>query len=72
VDGKLTTVRVEEIVNWEETDKQNASGRPRKAANRYEVTELATGRKLTFRSAVKFLGEVKPIWSAYIFPRLFK
>ena len=55
VSGKLTTVRVDEI---REVDRQCMSGGLRslagKTEGRYDVTNLTTGRKTTFRSAAKF------------------
>lgn len=58
VNGKLTTVRVDDI---NESDGRPSSGIGRKAtpkATRYQVTNLTTGRPTTFRSAQKFLSEV--------------
>lgn len=50
VSGKLTTVRV---------DKIDAT-----AMDPYRVTNLATGRKVAFRSAMKFRSEAKPPFTA--------
>ena len=60
VSGKLVTVQVDAIHDVKDTSRYNVSGRPRKASNRYDVTNLSTGRKTTFRSAAKFRGEAKP------------
>lgn len=53
VSGKLTTVRVDAIQDRNGID----GGRYVKAHTDYDVTNLATGRKLTFRSAAKFRFE---------------
>ncbi len=61
VSGNLTTVRVDAICDVEEVRGwRNSTGRLRKAVNRYDVTNLKTGRKTTFRSAAKFRSEVNP------------
>lgn len=52
VSGKLVTVRVDEI--------RVRSGF-KKDTTVYDVTNLSTGRKTTFRSAMKFRSEVKPV-----------
>ena len=51
VAGKLTTVRVDRIID------QTAFG---KACTTYAVTNLTTRRDTTFRSAAKFRNEVRP------------
>lgn len=51
VSGKLTIVKVDEIGKREST-------LYRQAATLYHVTNLTTGRKLTFHSAQKFRQEV--------------
>lgn len=52
VSNRLTTVRVDAIREW---------GAPSVGTGtRYDVTNLTTGRKTTFRSAAKFREEVKP------------
>jgi hypothetical protein len=48
VNGQLRKVRVDRIGFSSTTDRKT-----------YDVTNLATGRKVTFRSAAKFRGEVK-------------
>lgn len=50
VSGILVTVRVDEISTFN-------SNKYRKGGTRYEVTNLRTGRMLTFRSARKFRRE---------------
>ncbi len=51
VSGKLTSVRVDMI----RQNKGYGGGRyPNKGSVHYDVTNLATGRKTTFRSAAKF------------------
>ena len=52
VSGKLTRVRVDRIME--------VFDYKRRPAIRYRVTNLRTGRKTTFRSAVKFRREVQP------------
>mgnify|MGYP001618153215 CR=1 FL=1 len=47
VSGKLTTVRVDDI-------REDEGFGTRKASTRYDLTNLVTGRKTTFRSAAKF------------------
>lgn len=54
VSNKLTTVRVDAI-------RETRTGVTRRDVFHYDVTNLATGRKTTFRSAAKFRSEVKPI-----------
>ena len=54
VSNKLTTVRVDEI---EQTEDWVTT---RKEKTVYHVTNTATGRKTTFKSAAKFRREVKP------------
>lgn len=51
VAGKLTKVRVDEI-------KTIYNDYPKRDEKRYYVTNLATGRKTTFRSAAKFRSEI--------------
>ena len=54
VSGKFTTVRVDAI-------NDRANGPSYKTyATHYNVTNLATGRKTTFRSAARFRSEAKP------------
>ena len=48
VNGKLTTVQVDQI------RARGSSGRVARETVVYDVTNLTTGRKLTFRSAAKF------------------
>lgn len=55
VSGNLTTVRVDAI---RETSSYRAH-QPYTPVTRYDVTNLATGRKITFRSAAKFRCVVK-------------
>ena len=50
VGGNLTTVRVDAI---RETSSYRAH-QPHTPVTRYDVTNLATGRRTTFRSAAKF------------------
>ncbi len=58
VSGKLTTVRVDAI---RETSRMGGTGYDGRIKYRdavvYDVTNLTTGRKTTFRSAAKFRGE---------------
>lgn len=56
VSGKLTTVRVDAI---RETSAANYSWRTNNGF-RYDVTNLKTGRKTTFKSAAKFRWVAKP------------
>ena len=53
VSGKVVPVRVDDIY-----DQCSIAGRWTK---NFDVTNLATGRKLTFRSAAKFRGEAKAV-----------
>lgn len=57
VSGRITTVRVDAI---RETSSYRAN-QPYTPVTRYDVTNLATGRRTTFRSAAKFRGPAKPI-----------
>lgn len=59
VSGKLTTVRVDAI--REDGVHLRVGGRSTINATRYGVTNLATGRRTTFRSAQKFRQEVKDV-----------
>lgn len=52
VSGNFVTVRVDEIAKRE-------SNVYRKGGTYYVVTNLKTGRKLTFKSAMKFRREVQ-------------
>ena len=59
ISGRIVTVRVDEIREVEIRIKNTGSGyRPRGLDTHYYVTNLATGRKTTFRSAAKFRSEV--------------
>jgi hypothetical protein len=51
VSGKLTTVRVNAIREFGGLAAKRLFGGPQTS---YDVTNLATGRKITFRSAAKF------------------
>ena len=51
VNGKLVTVRVDAI-------EERGAGTSRNSRPSYQVTNLSTGRKLTFRSAAKFHAEM--------------
>lgn len=51
ISGKMVTVRVDRIRPRYEADHDTVA---------YEVTNLSTGRKVTFRSAAKFRGETHP------------
>ena len=55
VSGRLTTVRVDDIVPPCPPHEVGYHG------TRYSVTNLATGRKLTFRSAAKFRRPINPV-----------
>lgn len=55
VNDKVVTVRVDAVRDGG----SDRVGGSRMA--RYDVTNLSTGRKTTFRSAMKFLSEVKPV-----------
>lgn len=58
VSGKLTTVRVDAIREIARVCGTNYDGsRKCRDAMIYDVTNLATGRRTTFRSAQKFRGE---------------
>lgn len=61
VSGKLTTVRVDAICEynptWRPSSTSYGSYRTIKSSTHYDVTNLATSRKLTFRSAAKFRYE---------------
>ena len=55
VSGNLVTVRVDNIGETERRKTDRYSGQPRYTIHTYyDVTNLNTGRKLTFRSAQKF------------------
>ena len=55
VSGKLTTVRVDAIRKTSRGRTNSWSGRyEQQACTVYDVTNLATGRRVTFRSAAKF------------------
>jgi len=55
VSGNLVTVRVDAIGETERRRTDRYSGQPKYTIHAYyEVTNLNTGRKLTFRSAQKF------------------
>jgi len=55
VSGNLVTVRVDAIGETERRKVDRYSGQPKRNSHTYyEVTNLNTGRKLTFRSAQKF------------------
>ena len=49
ISGELTTVRVNQIRDWESSLRSGGHGK-----TLYDVTNLSTGRKTTFRSAAKF------------------
>lgn len=55
VNGKVTKVKVDDI---RESDTGDGQG---KYWTAYDVTNLSTGRKTTFRSAAKFRSEVEPL-----------
>lgn len=58
VSGKLTTVRVDAIREVQRyTGSSVWSTRTTKDSTVYDVTNLVTGRKTTFRSAAKFRNE---------------
>lgn len=58
VSGKLTTVRVDAIREISRKSGTNYDGsRKYRDAVVYDVTNLSTGRRITFRSATKFRGE---------------
>lgn len=57
VSNRLVTVRVDAIRDY--SDGYFPAGRAGNSAKRYDVTNLATGRKTTFRSAQKFRSLVK-------------
>ena len=57
VSGKLVTVRVDAILEAFNTGVDTSSG-SRFSFTVYEVTNLDTGREITFRSATKFLDLV--------------
>lgn len=61
VSNKLTRVRVDEIRTYNPTFGKYAytTSLFKKEQLRYDVTNLTTGRKTTFRSAAKFRGEVQ-------------
>ncbi len=64
VSGKLVTVRVDAIreVGGRRTDPTFTSpGRVYPSTTVYDVTDLSTGRKTTFRSAAKFRREAKQV-----------
>ncbi len=56
VSGKLTTVRVDAIRERDGWNGGSIYASQRKATTVYDVTNLATGRRTTFRSAAKFRG----------------
>ncbi len=56
VAGRLTTVRVNAI---REDGLRISNGRSTFSATRYDVVNLSTGRKTTFRSAAKFRGPAR-------------
>ncbi len=49
ISGRLVTVRVDAIRDWESSLRSGGHGK-----TLYDVTNLSTGRKTTFRSAAKF------------------
>ncbi len=57
VSGMLTTVRVDSV-REQEGYRSNVSNHRVKDSTVYDVTNLTTGRKLTFRSAAKFRSEI--------------
>lgn len=59
VSGRLVTVRVDGIREVAKYRRTNYSGQSEtRLATVYDVTNLSTGRKLTFRSAAKFRSRV--------------
>ena len=61
VSGKLTTVRVDSMRKAERYSMNRYSGRSESTLTTvYDVTNLTTGRKITFRSAAKFRRAVEP------------
>jgi len=61
VSGKLTTVRVDSIRDVNRYIRNNYSGQSDlRTATTYDVTNLTTGRKTTFRSAAKFRRSAEP------------
>jgi AAA domain/UvrD-like helicase C-terminal domain len=62
VSGKITTVRVDNIRKVEGFTASPLSGmRSRSDTTVYEVTNIRTGRRLSFHSAAKFRAPVKPV-----------
>lgn len=61
VSGNETTVRVDAIREIEGWNGGSIYSRQTKASTRYDVTNLRTGRKTTFRSAAKFRREVREV-----------
>lgn len=57
VSGRLTTVRVDAIREYDPSF--GGSFRRSNTQTRYDVTNLATGRRTTFRSAAKFRSPAK-------------
>ena len=54
VSGKIVTVRVDSIGETERRKKDYWGKVTRRCTTHYNVTNLATGRELTFQSAQKF------------------
>lgn len=60
VNGKLTTVQVDNIREMSKFRRSNYSGKSKYGQSTvYDVTNLTTGRKTTFRSAAKFRQAAK-------------
>lgn len=61
VSGRVVPVHVDEIRDVDEVrGMYNITGRARKASTKYDVTNLTTNRKTTFRSAAKFRRTAHP------------
>lgn len=61
VSGRVVTVRVDAVREVSKYRRNNYSGESvYGSAAVYDVTNLATGRRTTFRSAAKFRGKAKP------------
>lgn len=60
VSNKITRVRVDAIRTVTKQSRNYLGNTTYKDSTVYEVTNLATGRQITFRSATKFRGKAKP------------
>lgn len=60
VSSKITRVRVDAIRTVTKQSRNYLGNPSYRDSTVYDVTNLATGRQITFRSATKFRGKAKP------------